>query len=1157
MFLESTFLPAGEADRKRWGQVNTTSLACALAHSLNKASEFWLIVTPNTANAYRLYEELTFFSAKHKKYISIFPDSEILPYDSFSPHEDIISERIGVLSSLPTQTHGALIVALPTLCHRLAPRSFISGNSLQIKIGDTLDLDSLRLKFSRAGYRMVDNVYEHGEFAIRGAILDVFPMGMAQPVRIEFFDTDIETLRTFDPETQRSNESLQKIDLLPGREFPFQESSIRTFKAQWLEEFGKPPAHCQIYQDIEAGLVPSGIEYYLPLFFDETSSLIDYLPDNTKLAMPSNITDLAGQFLNDTQIRHYEYNIDRRRPLLAPEKVLLRQTELLEKLKPYPGSLYSEDALAEKPGRINFDSNSHHSFQVQPKADHPWQSLIQHIQGQAAQGIATLLLAESPGRQEYLIEKLQPAFQQAKLGDLKPLLDWDQVLTTSFKVGILVGPLTNGIILRTRELEIICEQQLFGTTRVAQSRRRTTSNHINPDHIIRDLTELRIGAPVVHIDHGVGRYEGLQTFDLTGQPEEFCTLSYAHNTKLYVPVSSLHCIARYTGGDEETAPLHRLGNEQWSQQRRKAAEKASDVAVELLQIYANRAIQSGYAYPFEQEAYDTFASEFPFEPTPDQDTAFLSVIGDMIRQQPMDRLICGDVGFGKTEVAMRAAFIATHGGKQVALLVPTTLLAQQHFESLRDRFAQWPVNVEVISRFKTAKEQTQVLADVAAGKIDILVGTHKLLQPSMKFKDLGLIIIDEEHRFGVKHKETLKKMRANLDILTMTATPIPRTLNMSLTGMRDISIIATPPAKRLAVKTFVRESSDAMRKEAILRELLRGGQVFYLHNEVKSINNTAEQISALVPEARVVVAHGQMRERELEKVMSDFYHQRYNVLVCTTIIETGIDVPTANTVIIDRADRFGLAQLHQLRGRVGRSHHQAYAYLLAPSVKSMTKDAIKRLEAIQEADVLGAGFTLASHDLEIRGAGELLGDEQSGHIQSVGYSMFMDMLNRAIKAIKSGKTPNLDQPLEFVSEINLHIPAIIPDTYIPDAQSRLILYKRVASALTDHELAELKIEFIDRFGKLPDPFANLFKVTALKLQAEQIGIIKVDFGNKGGKIEFNNPPLIEPLTIIKLIQTRSTEFKLRGANTLGLLKKIESGTERITWLQDVFASLRK
>jgi len=1158
MQLAQSHLPSGPSDRKRWGQTNSTSLAATLAQAIIQDDQrFWLVVAANTQEAYRLYEQLPFFlPSELQSSVSLFPDWEILPYDSFSPHEDIISERLSVLAQLPTRQQGALIIALPSLMHRLAPTQFLNSNSLQISVGQIIDIASLRSRFAEAGYRAVKNVFEHGEFAIRGSIMDVFPMGMKQPVRIEFFDQEIETLRCFDPESQRSTETLQAIDLLPGREFPVDARSIRTFKAQWLEAFGDKTLASPMYKDVNQGIMPGGIEYYLPLFFDETNDLFAYLPKNVVLALPQNIHELAKQFVDDTALRFNEYNIDHLRPLLPPARILIDESELAAKLDPLPRALYTSEPVAEKTGRLNFPKMPSINIQVNQQAVQPYQALLQYLQHAVADDRKILLLAESAGREAFLLEKINPALHQAKLPALKSVASWQAALASETQLMICVSRLAHPLYFPDRHLTILCEHQLYGE-RVAQTRRRQQQTQVNPDLIIRDLTELKPGAPVVHIDHGVGRFVGLQTITVGDDTQEFCTLVYADDTKLYVPVGSLHCISRYSGGDAETAPLHRLGNEQWAKERTRAASKAKDVASELLLIYAHRAAQVGHAHDFDQSAYDKFASEFPFEPTVDQDNAFQAVLTDMRSTQPMDRLICGDVGFGKTEVAMRAAFVATHAGRQVCLLVPTTLLAQQHFESLRDRFAQWPINIEVLSRFKTAKEQEHILQELAAGKIDILVGTHKLLQPTIKFKTLGLVIVDEEHRFGVKHKEALKRLRANLDFLTMTATPIPRTLNMSLTGMRDISIIATPPQRRLAVKTFVRESSNSMNKEAILRELMRGGQVFYLHNEVKTIGNLAEKIRTLVPEARVCIAHGQMRERELEKVMSDFYHQKYNILICTTIIETGIDIPSANTIIIDRADRFGLAQLHQLRGRVGRSHHQAYAYLLTPPIKSITKDAVKRLEAIEAADVLGAGFTLASHDLEIRGAGELLGDEQSGHIQTVGFAMFMEMLNKAVKAIEEGKTPDLNEPLDPVSEVNLHIPAIITSDYIPDPQTRLMLYKRIASAANESALNELQIEFVDRFGPLPQPLHNLFKITAIKLRAIKLGIRKIDLGDRGGKIEFQLPSKIEPMKIIKLVQNNPKEFKLRGSDILGIMKEQADGQARVIWLTELLADFEQ
>ncbi|MBF2968792.1 transcription-repair coupling factor, partial [Pseudomonas aeruginosa] len=697
------------------------------------------------------------------------------------------------------------------------------------------------------------------------------------------------------------------------------------------------------------------------------------------------------------------------------------------------------------------------------------------------------------------------------------------------------------------------ESPLFGQ-RVMQRRRREKTRD-GGDAVIKNLTELREGAPVVHIDHGVGRYLGLITLEVDNQQAEFLMLQYAEDAKLYVPVANLHLIARYTGADDALAPLHRLGSETWQKAKRKAAEQVRDVAAELLDIYARRAAREGFAFKDPQADYASFSAGFPFEETPDQQSAIEAVVADMLAPRPMDRLVCGDVGFGKTEVAMRAAFVAVHSGKQVAVLVPTTLLAQQHYNSFRDRFADWPVSVEVMSRFKSAKEVENAARLLAEGKIDILIGTHKLLQEDVKFANLGLVVIDEEHRFGVRQKEQLKALRSEVDILTLTATPIPRTLNMAVSGMRDLSIIATPPARRLSVRTFVMEQQNAVIKEALLRELLRGGQVYYLHNEVKTIEKCARDLAELVPEARIGIGHGQMHERELEQVMSDFYHKRFNVLVASTIIETGIDVPSANTILIERADKFGLAQLHQLRGRVGRSHHQAYAYLLTPPRRQMTPDAEKRLEAIANAQDLGAGFVLATHDLEIRGAGELLGDGQSGQIQAVGFTLYMEMLERAVKAIRKGEQPNLEQPLGGGPEVNLRVPALIPEDYLPDVHARLILYKRIANAPDEEGLRELQVEMIDRFGLLPDPAKNLMRLTLLKLQAEKLGILKVDAGPQGGRIEFAADTQVDPLVLIKLIQGQPNRYKFEGATLFRFQVPMERPEERFNTLEALFERL--
>ncbi|HBB77524.1 MAG TPA: transcription-repair coupling factor, partial [Pseudomonas sp.] len=721
------------------------------------------------------------------------------------------------------------------------------------------------------------------------------------------------------------------------------------------------------------------------------------------------------------------------------------------------------------------------------------------------------------------------------------------------RLAISIAPLDDGLLLQQPQLALIAESPLFGQ-RIMQRRRREKTRDAG-ENVIKNLTELREGAPVVHIDHGVGRYQGLITLEIEGQSAEFLQLQYAEEAKLYVPVASLHLIARYTGSDDALAPLHRLGSETWQKAKRKAAEQVRDVAAELLDIYARRAAREGYAFQDPQLDYDTFSAGFPFEETPDQQAAIEAVRADMLAAKPMDRLICGDVGFGKTEVAMRAAFIAVHSGRQVAVLVPTTLLAQQHYNSFRDRFADWPVRVEVMSRFKSAKEIQGAAQELAEGKVDILIGTHKLLQEDVKFTNLGLVIIDEEHRFGVRQKEQLKALRSEVDILTLTATPIPRTLNMAVAGMRDLSIIATPPARRLSVRTFVMEANKPTIKEALLRELLRGGQVYYLHNDVKTIEKCAADLAELVPEARIGIGHGQMRERELEQVMGDFYHKRFNVLVASTIIETGIDVPSANTIIIERADKFGLAQLHQLRGRVGRSHHQAYAYLLTPPRKQMTPDAEKRLEAIANAQDLGAGFVLATHDLEIRGAGELLGDGQSGQIQAVGFTLYMEMLERAVKAIQKGEQPNLDQPLGGGPEINLRVPALIPEDYLPDVHARLILYKRIANAADEDGLNELQVEMIDRFGLLPEPAKHLIRLTLLKLQAEKLGITKIDAGPQGGRIEFAADTPVDPMALIKLIQTQPKRYKFEGATVFKFQVPMERPEERFNTLEALLERL--
>ncbi len=1133
-------LPAASG-KQHWGNLPGAALSLAIAEAASNAKRFTLLLTADSQSAERLQEELAFFAPDLP--VLHFPDWETLPYDLFSPHQDIVSQRIATLYQLPELSHGVLVVPITTALHRLAPKRFLLGSSLVLDVGQKLDVEQMRLRLEAAGYRCVDTVYEHGEFAVRGALIDLFPMGSALPYRIDLFDDEIETLRTFDPENQRSIDKVESIRLLPAREFPLKKEAVTGFRARFRERFDVDFRRCPIYQDLSTGITPAGIEYYLPLFYEETATLFDYLPEDSQVFSLPGIEQAAEQFWNDVRNRYEERRVDPERPLLPPAELFMPVEDCFARLKLWPRVVASQQDVEPGIGRERFPAQPLPELAIESKASEPLGKLRQFLDGFPGR---VLFTAESAGRREVLLELL------ARL-KLRPqeVEGWDGFLASEERLAIAIAPLDEGLLLD--EVALVAESPLFGQ-RVMQRRRREKSRD-GGDNVIKNLTELREGAPVVHIDHGVGRYQGLVTLEIEGQAQEFLLLQYADEAKLYVPVASLHLIARYTGSDDALAPLHKLGSETWQKAKRKAAEQVRDVAAELLDIYARRAARQGYAFKDPQVDYETFAAGFPFEETPDQQAAIDAVREDLLSAKPMDRLVCGDVGFGKTEVAMRAAFIAVHGGKQVAVLVPTTLLAQQHYNSFRDRFADWPVRVEVMSRFKSAKEVQNAITELADGKIDILIGTHKLLQDDVKFSNLGLVIIDEEHRFGVRQKEQLKALRSEVDILTLTATPIPRTLNMSIAGMRDLSIIATPPARRLSVRTFVMEANNPTIKEALLRELLRGGQVYYLHNDVKTIEKCAADLQTLVPEARIAIGHGQMRERDLEQVMSDFYHKRFNVLVASTIIETGIDVPSANTIIIERADKFGLAQLHQLRGRVGRSHHQAYAYLLTPPRKAMTDDAQKRLEAIANAQDLGAGFVLATHDLEIRGAGELLGEGQSGQIQAVGFTLYMEMLERAVKAIRKGEQPNLEQPLGGGPEINLRLPALIPEDYLPDVHARLILYKRIANAADEDGLKELQVEMIDRFGLLPEPTKNLVRLTLLKLQAEKLGITKIDAGPQGGRIEFSADTSVDPMVLIKLIQSQPNRYKFEGATLFKFQVPMERPEERFNTLEALLERL--
>ena len=1138
------YVPEQAGRKTIWARLYGSSFGMVLSQGARLHDGPMVVITADSLMATRLEYELRFYLAHDNSLpVIAFPDWETLPYDIFSPHQDITSQRLEALYRLPTLEKGILIIPASTAMHRLVPQDYIDSHSLMLDVGEKLNIDELRLRLERSGYRCVSQVMEHGEFAVRGSLLDLFPMGSKIPYRIDLFDDEIETMRSFDPETQLSKDNVNQIRLLPAREFPLTKEAITRFRQAYRAEFEGDPARSTIYKDITEGIASPGIEYYLPLFYEQTATLLDYLPDNTAVLLEEGVEQAAQAFWQEVEDRHEQRRYDTDRPLLSPERMFLKHNELLSGIEHFPRIDCHHFDVEDAQGVHNFATRTAPPLTINSRAPEPLAPLkkfLNEFKGRV------LFAAETSGRREALLELL-------KRDNIHPRQygDWLDFLDDDARIGISVAALEKGLLLD--DIAVISEPQLFGEQVLQRRRRKITKR--DDDAVVRSLTELMPGSPVVHEDHGVGRYLGLQNLDIGGLTTEFLTLEYHGGDKLYVPVSSLHLISRFTGTSPESAPLHKLGSDVWVKAKRKAAEKAFDVAAELLDIYARRAARKGYAYPEPDDQYRAFATAFPFEETPDQEEAIHNVIKDMVSDQPMDRLVCGDVGFGKTEVAMRAAFLAVHGGKQVAVLVPTTLLAQQHYQNFCDRFADWPMRIEVLSRFRSKKEQDEVLKDLANGKVDIVIGTHKLLQAGVKFTELGLVILDEEHRFGVRQKERLKSLRAEVDILTLTATPIPRTLNMALSDMRDLSIIATAPSKRLAIKTFIRQWDKNLMREACLREIKRGGQVYFLHNEVESIERQARELEELIPEARITVAHGQMPERQLERVMLDFYHQRYNILLCTTIIETGIDVPTANTIIMNRADKLGLAQLYQLRGRVGRSYHQAYAYLIVPDKRSMTADAVKRMEAIESLEGLGAGFSLASHDLEIRGAGELLGDEQSGQIQEVGFGMYTELLERAVKALKSGQVPNLDQPLNQHAEIDLKIPALIPDDYLPDVHSRLVMYKRIANAADVEELRELQVEMIDRFGLLPEQAKNLIRVTELKLKAEPLGIKKIEAGPQGGRLIFSEKPNIDPLKIINLIQTQAKLYRLDGQDKLRFSIPSELPEERIEVVEKVLESL--
>ena len=1131
--------PCIPGEAQRWTRLYGAAKSSAVATLVASHDLPVILIAPDAATAVQFEREIAFFQPNLPRFE--IPDWETLPYDRFSPYQDIISARIATLSQLPRIERGVIIITAPTAMHRVAPCEWMTGRAFRCKPGERLDRDAFRRRLDATGYRACAQVGEHGDYAVRGSLIDVFPMGADEPFRIDLFDDEIETLRLFDVESQRSITTVEAMDVLPAREFPLDEVAIREFRRAWRLEFDGRPQDCSLYQDVSEGLAPAGIEYYLPLFFDELDLITDYFPRNVLVVIDEGVEDAAEHFEQTVAERYAALCHDTERPIVQPSRMFADFETIEEHITACATVRLSGIEPSHKAANIEFGTRAPVHVPVNARASEPFALLRDHIERSKGR---VLFLADSLGRRETLLELFaaQPFRPQT-------FESWSDFLNADATVGIAIAQLNEGAEIDHPRISLLTEEQLFGERALQRRRRRRSAT--DSEAVVRNLTELHEGSPVVHEQHGVGRYRKLEVLTAGGITNEFIKIEYADGDILYVPVSALNLISRYSGMDPDHAPLHKLGSGQWDKARKKAAEKIRDVAAELLEINARRAARKGHAFTVEHDPYLTFEQDFSFEETPDQISAVEAVLGDMQNEQPMDRLICGDVGFGKTEVAMRAAFVAVNDGRQVAILVPTTLLARQHYETFKDRFADWPVRIEQLSRFRDSKATRHALGGLADGTVDIVVGTHKLLSNDIRFKRLGLLIVDEEHRFGVRQKEKIKALRSNVDILTLTATPIPRTLNLALSGTRELSIIATAPSKRLAIKTFVREWAVPLLREAILREIGRGGQVYFVHNKVETIEQMAGDLRKIVPEARLGIAHGQMRERALEQVMLDFYHGRCNLLLCSTIIETGIDVPNANTMIINRADKFGLAQLYQLRGRVGRSHHRAYAYLVVPPRKAMTADAIKRLEAIESLEELGVGFTLATHDLEIRGAGEILGEEQSGHIQEIGFGLYSELLKRTVTALKSGRVIDLDDALDARVEVELHIPALLPEDYLPDVHARLILYKRIAGAKGPEDLNDLREEIIDRFGVFGRPVDNLFRVTSLRLDGERLGIRRIDLGRRGGRIEFQPHPDIDPSSIIDLVQN-DPDYRMDGGEKLRIVKELPDAEARFEELAFIF-----
>ena len=1213
-------------EKSRWLNLSQGSLPLALARYLPH-KRLKVVLTQDAEQALRLQTAWRFFRP-HDTAVFL-PDWETLPYERFSPHQDLVSERLSALWQIKSGVADVLFVPVATAMQKLPPVPFLAGRTFWLKTGQTLDIGRLKTDLVDAGYNHVSHVVAAGEFAVRGGIVDLFPMGSEMPYRIDLFDDEIDSIKTFDTDTQRTISAVSEIRLLPAHEFPTDSEAQKIFRSRFREEVDGNPNDAAVYKAVSNGHFGAGVEYYLPLFFEnELETLFDYIGEDALFVSLGDVHAEANRFWSDVKSRYAMAQGDETYPPLLPQHLYLSADVFAGRLKNY-GQVLPD---------VSGKEHTLPDLAVNRQSDEPLQALKDF---QTTFDGRILLCAESLGRRETMLGFLQQNGLKAK-----PVSDWQGFLSAHEPLMITVAPLAYGFKLggpqspnqqqptpasegegktvtdqtkfpaaatnplpsplpQEREqnaaavsddlktesslhpvenslhgqirqqpapspvgegwgegkavadqsaIALITESELYQYVARSRVHSRRKKHATVSDGLLRDLAEINIGDPVVHEEHGIGRYMGLVTMDLGGETNEMMLLEYAGEAQLYVPVSQLHLISRYSGQAHENVALHKLGSGSWNKAKRKAAEKARDTAAELLNLYAQRSAQSGHKFEINELDYQAFADGFGYEETEDQAAAIAAVIKDLTQAKPMDRLVCGDVGFGKTEVALRAAFVAVMGGKQVAVLAPTTLLVEQHAQNFADRFADFPVKVASLSRFNNSKATKAALEGMADGTVDIVIGTHKLVQDDIKFKNLGLVIIDEEHRFGVRQKEQLKRLRANVDILTMTATPIPRTLSMALEGLRDFSLITTAPSRRLAVKTFVKPFSEGSVREAVLRELKRGGQVFFLHNEVDTIENMRERLETLLPEARIGVAHGQLRERELEQVMRDFLQQRFNVLLCSTIIETGIDIPNANTIIINRADKFGLAQLHQLRGRVGRSHHQAYAYLLTPEY--ITKDAEKRLDAIAAADELGAGFTLAMQDLEIRGAGEILGEGQSGEMIQVGFTLYTEMLKQAVRDLKKGRQPDLDAPLGITTEIKLHSPALLPESYCPDIHERLVLYKRLAVCETVQQINAIHEELVDRFGLPEQPVKTLIESHHLRLAAKELGIDAIDATSEAVTVTFGKHHQIDPTEIILLIQT-DKKYRLAGADKLKFTAQMEDVEMRIKTVKSVLKTLKE